>query len=152
MKRSAANPAMERSKGPKATVMARVLVRWTWTGVRDWASSQRGKIGEHLSLWEISCNSLSWWQEQEVQIYNWLLAHKIWLKFSNINHQLSKFKMWWFEAQQSYYLLFSSYGFTVFQELSRRPCGLKSNLNWLAFHTVLETKCYKIWPWRNVYE
>ncbi|XP_062059155.1 cysteine and glycine-rich protein 2 isoform X2 [Lepus europaeus] len=41
MKRSTANPAMERSMGPKATVMARVLARSTWTVVRDWASSQR---------------------------------------------------------------------------------------------------------------
>ena len=43
MTRSTANPAMEKSMAQKAMVMARALAHSTWTAVRGWASSQRGK-------------------------------------------------------------------------------------------------------------
>ena len=45
MKRSTANPAMERSTGQKATGMARAQARSTWTGASGWASSLRGEAG-----------------------------------------------------------------------------------------------------------
>lgn len=60
MKRSTANPAMERSMGPKATVTARALARSTWTGVRDWGSSQRGELGPCLFLAERNSNNVAW--------------------------------------------------------------------------------------------
>lgn len=41
MKRSTANPAMEKSMGQKAMVTARVLAHSTWTVASGWASSQR---------------------------------------------------------------------------------------------------------------
>lgn len=59
MRRSTANPAMERSMGPKATVTGRVLARSTWTGVKGWASSQRGELGPRL-LPERSHDNIAW--------------------------------------------------------------------------------------------